>query len=96
MIIPEITVSVGIIPIPFVSANAAISPDKAPVGPTILKLLPPNIEATSPAYTAVTIPITGEACEATASDTERGIDTKETVTPAFQFCPIREMKLCVV
>ena len=35
---------------------------------------------------AVIIPATGVAPAAIASETERGMETRETVTPAFQFC----------
>ena len=59
-------------------------PDSAPVGPTILKLLPPKIDANKPAQMAVIIPISGVAPAATASEMDRGMETKDTVMPDFQ------------
>jgi hypothetical protein len=59
-------------------------PDSAPVGPTILKLLPPKKAATRPAQIAVIIPAVGDAFEATANDIESGIETSATLSPAFQ------------
>ena len=60
-------------------------PDKAPVGPTILKLLPPNSDAMRPAQIAVIIPAVGVDWEATANETDKGIETSDTVSPDFQF-----------
>lgn len=77
--------SIGIASGPWVIAKPANSPDRAPVGPTILKLLPPKIEAIKPAHIAVKIPIAGDTCDATASETESGIDTIATVIPERKF-----------
>ena len=77
---------------PWVSANAASRPDKAPVGPTILKRLPPKKEANSPAQIAVMMPAMGVDSDATAKETESGMDTRATVKPDFQFSFIRDKK----
>ena len=77
--------SVGSAVPPLMITYDAITPESAPVGPTILKLLPPKSEASSPAQIAVTIPAVGGIPDATARAIESGIDTRETVTPAFQF-----------
>jgi hypothetical protein len=61
-------------------------PDSAPVGPTILKFEPPKIAANNPAHIAVIIPATGVEPAAIARETDKGIETRETVTPDFQFC----------
>ena len=87
---PETTATIASEGAPFAIAKLARIPVKAPVGPTILNLLPPKIAAISPAQIAVTIPTTGVVCEATASEIERGIDTNETVSPAFQLTFICE------
>jgi len=71
--------------IPCKITYVATIPDNAPVGPTILKLLPPNIAAISPAQMAVIIPTTGVAPEETAKDTDNGIEIKDTVRPDFKF-----------
>lgn len=84
MMSPDNTASEGSWSTPFEITNAAIRPERAPVGPTMLKLLPPNIAAIKPAHIAVIIPTTGVVCDATASETDNGIDTKATVSPAFQ------------
>lgn len=65
-------------------AKMAKIPESAPVGPTILKLLPPKMEASNPAQIAVMIPIIGVAPAATAREMERGMETRETVIPDFQ------------
>ena len=78
--------NVGSTSAPFVIANVARIPESAPVGPTILKLLPPKIEAINPAQIAVIIPAIGDVCEATANETDKGIDTSDTVIPDFQLC----------
>jgi hypothetical protein len=94
---PVTRASIGNMSAPCIIAYAASIPESAPVGPTILKLLPPNIEANNPAHTAVIIPTVGDVPDATASDTDNGIETSDTVSPDFQldfmllriFCMIR-------
>ena len=60
-------------------------PESAPVGPIILKLLPPSIAPSSPAQKAVMMPCVGVAPEAIARAIARGILTRDTVNPDFQF-----------
>lgn len=84
IIIPERIANAGKELAPCEMAKIANMPERAPVGPTILKLLPPKIDASKPAQIAVIIPISGVAPAATARDMERGMETKETVMPDFQ------------
>ena len=60
-------------------------PERAPVGPTILNLLPPKIAAIRPAQMAVMMPALGDEFDATASDIDSGIETRATLNPARQF-----------
>lgn len=76
--------SAGNDPDPCEMAKTANIPERAPVGPTMLKLLPPKIDASNPAQMAVMIPISGVAPAATASEMDRGMETKDTVMPDFQ------------
>jgi len=85
MTTPVRMVIIGSEALPCKITYEAIIPDSAPVGPTILKLLPPKIVAKSPAQIAVTIPTEGSTFEATANAIDKGIETSETVIPAFQF-----------
>lgn len=82
---PTITVRVGKPLAPFKIMYVANIPDNAPVGPIILKLLPPNMAAMIPAQIEVMIPIRGVTPEATARDIDKGIDMRETVSPDFKF-----------
>ena len=86
---PVAIVSIGRLAMPFTNTYVAMTPERAPVGPMILKLLPPNIAAMRPAQMAVMIPMSGVALDATASETESGIDMRETVRPERKFCCIR-------
>ena len=51
------------------------------MGPVILKWLPPNIAANMPAQTAVIVPASGVAFDATAKEIEIGIEASPTVMP---------------
>ena len=82
---PAIMVSSAIAFMPYINPYAAMVPDSAPVGPTMLKLLPPNIDATKPAQMAVIMPAVGDEFDATANDIDNGIETSATLSPAFQF-----------
>ena len=61
-------------------------PDSAPVGPIILKWLPPSNAPINPAQRAVMIPCTGVAPEAMAKAKDRGMLIHATVKPDFQLC----------
>ena len=60
---------------------AYIIPIKAPAGPLILYLLPPNKETINPPMIAVKIPMIGIAPEAIANAIDSGIATIATVSP---------------
>ena len=75
---------------PWSNAYADSMPDRAPAGPTMLYLLELMAEAIRPPQTAVMMPTTGAAPEATASETDIGIDTRATVKPDRQLSFTRE------
>ena len=56
---------------------------KAPVGPPICTLLPPNIEMIRPATMAVMIPFSGVTPEAIPKAMARGKATMPTMIPAM-------------
>jgi hypothetical protein len=66
------------------NAYVARIPESAPVGPTMLNLLPPKTAAKRPAQMAVMIPATGDAPAAIPREMESGIDTNDTVNPDLQ------------
>ena len=84
IIAPEIMARLARPAVPWRIAYEAMIPDSAPVGPKILKLLPLKSEAITPAQIAVIMPTEGDVPDATASEIESGMETRETVRPDFQ------------
>lgn len=85
MMIPAKIAIIGNTLYPLVIANETKIPDRAPVGPMILKGLPPNMAPIRPAQNAVIIPCTGVAPDAMANANDKGMLINATVKPDFQF-----------
>ena len=81
----------GKMALPCAPADCDSTPDKAPVGPTMLNSLPPVNAATNPAQKAVTTPATGVPPPAMDKAIERGMLTNATVVPLRRFPGIWEM-----
>ena len=56
---------------------------KAPVGPPICTLLPPNTEISNPAIMAVIKPFSGDTPDAMANAIDKGSATMPTIIPAI-------------
>ena len=69
------------------------NPDRAPVGPVMLKWDPPHNPQQIPQQIAAMTPACGVELAATAKEIDKGRFTNATVSPAFQFLTKWYMKL---
>ena len=82
--IPAINVAIAKPSIPYCWIIPYIIIIKAPVGPPICTLLPPNTDIISPATMAVIIPFSGVTPEAIPKAMASGRATIPTITPAIR------------